>query len=202
MTDTPEEHVQPLSGEYFTGTDFQDLSSFRNPPGARGRSAIFVQLWWIVQALLVNTSPQIMYGWRLWWLRLFGAKIGKNVLIRPSVRVTYPWKVTIGDNVWIGDNAELYTLDEIRIGNDCVVSQRSYLCTGSHDARATSFDLITKPIILEDQSWVASECFVMPGVTIGRGAVVAARSLVTRSVNPGTVVAGSPAKFVGRRVPR
>lgn len=181
---------------------YQDLSSFRNPPGIRGRSAIFVQIWWIVQAVLVNSSPQVMYGWRLWWLRLFGARIGKNVLIRPSVRVTYPWKVTIGDNVWIGDNAELYTLDEIRIGNDCVVSQRSYLCTGSHNARTPSFDLITKPIVLEDQSWIASDCFVMPGVTIGRGAVVAARSLVTRSVPAGTIVAGSPATFASKRDPR
>ena len=92
---------------------FQDLSKFTNPVGFRGKSAIFVQLWWICQALLIHPSPQILFGWRRVILRIFGAKIGPGVLIRPSVRIVYPWKVTIGANSWIGDDVDLYSLGEI-----------------------------------------------------------------------------------------
>src|SRR5690242_2104389 len=91
----------------------QDLSRFRMPPGFRGRGAIIVQIWWLVQAVFFGLSPQIAYGWRRWLLRLFGAQIGRRVLIRPSARVTYPWKVKIGDNAWIGDHVVLYSLGEI-----------------------------------------------------------------------------------------
>ncbi len=111
----------------------QDLSRAKVPPGFRGRAAWFVQLWWIVEALLFHPSPQVLYGWRRFLLRAFGARIGKGVLIRPSVTVTYPWKLSIGDWSWVGDRVTLYTLGEISIGESSVVSQGTYLCTGSHD---------------------------------------------------------------------
>ena len=180
---------------------FQDLSQQRLPPGLRGRSAPQVQVWWLVQSLFFNTSPQVLYGWRRFLLRRFGAKIGDKVLLRPSVRVTYPWKLTIGDRAMIGDHVELYTLDEIRIGNDAVVSQGTYLCTGTHDHKDIAFTLKTRPIVIEDQAWVAAECFVYPGVTIGYGAVVAARSVVTKDVASASIVAGHPAVQVGTRSP-
>jgi len=88
----------------------QDLSKSKVPPGFRGRPAWFVQLWWIVQTLLFHPSPQLFYGWRRFLLRAFGARIGKGVLIRPSVTVTYPWKLGIGDWSWVGDHATLYAL--------------------------------------------------------------------------------------------
>lgn len=174
--------------------DVQTLAAFKLPPGFRGRSAVFVQLWWLVQATLFNCSPQVMYGWRRWLLRLFGARIGKNVLIRPSVRITYPWRLEIGDRSWIGDYVELYTLDRITIGSDAVVSQFSKLVTGSHDFMRPTFDMVTSPIRIEDQAWVAANCFVAPGVTVKRGAVVLAQSLVLKDVAEMTVVAGHPAK--------
>ena len=93
---------------------YQNLNSFNQPTDFRGRSAIIVQLWWLVQATLFACSPQFMYGWRIFLLRLFGANIGKNVIIRPTVRVTYPWKLSIGDYAWVGDHAELYTRSEER----------------------------------------------------------------------------------------
>jgi putative colanic acid biosynthesis acetyltransferase WcaF len=117
------------------------------------------------------------------------------------VKVTYPWKLTIGDDCWIGDDVRLYSLDRITLGSNCVVSQSSYLCTGSHDHTTPSFDLVTAPITLEDQCWIAADCFVMPGVTVGRGAVVSARALVTRSVASADIVAGAPARPVGKRRP-
>src|ERR1700730_12396756 len=102
---------------------FQDLSRFRLPKESRGRPAWFVQLWWLFDALFVRSSPQVLYSWRRFWLRVFGAKIGRNVLIRPGVRVIFPWKVVISDFCWIGDNATLYNVAEITIGEHSVISQ-------------------------------------------------------------------------------
>ncbi|EMT44839.1 acyl transferase [Anoxybacillus flavithermus AK1] len=130
---------------------------------------------------------------------MFGAKIGKGVKVRASAKFTYPWKVSIGDYSWIGDNVKLYSLDEIIIGSNCVISQESYLCTGSHDIKDPYFGLITKPIVIKDGAWIASDVFVYPGVTIHEMAVVAARSTVVRDVPANEVHAGSPAKFVKKR---
>ena len=113
--------------------EFQDLERFRVPPGFRGRTGFVVLLWQLVQSTLFGLSPQPLYAWRRALLRLFGAKIGRKVLVRPTARVTYPWKVEIGDCSWIGDHAELYSLDRISIGRNAAISQRSYLCTASHD---------------------------------------------------------------------
>jgi len=169
------------------------------PPGFRGRPAWIVQLWWVVQALLFRPSPQIFYGWRRFLLRLFGARIGKGVLIRPSATVTYPWKLSIGDWSWVGDNATLYTLGEIAIGDNAVVSQHAYLCTGSHDFTRPSFDIYTNPIRVEAEAWVAAHVFVGPGVTIGRGAVVGACSVVLKDVPPMMVCAGNPLRTLRTR---
>jgi putative colanic acid biosynthesis acetyltransferase WcaF len=178
----------------------QDLSRSKVPRGFRGRPAWFVQLWWLAQALLFHPSPQVMYGWRRFLLRAFGARIGRGVLIRPSVSVTYPWKLSIGDWSWVGDNATLYTLGEITIGDNSVVSQHSYLCTGSHDYTRPSFDLYAEPIHIEAEAWIAAHVFVGPGVTIGRGAVVGACSVVLKDVPAEMVCAGNPLKILRARV--
>lgn len=177
----------------------QDLSAFRLPDGFRGRNALICQLWWIVQDTIFRWSPQSAYGFRRWLLTLFGAKIGKKVIIRPTVRVTYPWKLTIGDYSWIGDDAHLYTLGEIVIGAHACVSQNTYLCTGSHDPAKIDFPIYAKPVVVCDQAWVAAGAFIMPGVTIGKGAMVGARSLVIADVPPLMVALGSPAKIVRQR---
>jgi putative colanic acid biosynthesis acetyltransferase WcaF len=178
----------------------QDLSRFSLPADFRGRSAVVVQLWWLVQETLFRASPQFMYGWRRWLLRLFGARIGAGVLVRPTVRITYPWKLTIGARSWVGDFAELYTLGPIEIGRDAVVSQYAYLCTGSHDFRSPAFDIYQKPIRIEDQAWVAAGVFVHPGVTVGQGCVIAARSVLNADALPPLgVYAGSPARRIGER---
>ena len=111
----------------------QQLNTFKLPKNFRGRNAFVVQLWWIVQSIFFKNSPQFMYGFRRFLLGIFGAKIGKKVIIRPTVRTTYPWKVSIGDYSMVGDDVVLYSLGEIEIGKHVVISQKSYLCTGSHD---------------------------------------------------------------------
>ena len=159
-----------------------------------------VQLWWIVQATLFRLSPQVMYGWRRFLLRLFGASIGHDVIIRPTVRITYPWKLEIGDHSWVGDDVDLYTLGRISIGKNAVVSQRSYLCTGSHDSESVDFEIYAKPIKIEDEVWVATDVFVSPGVTIHRGCVVGARSTVLSDLPEGAICHGTPARSVRQRL--
>lgn len=177
----------------------QDLSEAKVPPGFRGRPAWFVQLWWIVQALLFHPSPQVFFGWRRFLLRAFGARIGKGVLIRPSATVTYPWKLTIGDWSWVGDYATLYTLGEITIGESAVVSQHAYLCAASHDYTRPTFELYATPIRVESEAWVAAHAFVGPGVTVGHGAVVGACSVVLNDIPAMMVCAGNPAKVIRPR---
>lgn len=140
-----------------------------------------------------------MYGWRRFLLKLFGAKIGNNVIIRPSARITYPWKLTVGDNSWIGDNVDLYTLGEIAIGKNSVISQRSYLCTGSHDFTKVDFPIYAKPIIIHDSVWVATDVFIAPGVTVHKNVVVGARSSVFNDLAEDYVYLGTPAKPIKPR---
>jgi putative colanic acid biosynthesis acetyltransferase WcaF len=177
----------------------QDLATFRMPANFRGRSAVVVQLWWLVQATLFRMSPQLLYGWRRWLLRLFGARVGKDVLVRPTVEITYPWKVTIGNWSWIGDGVTLYSLGEIYIGDNAVVSQKSYICAGSHDYALPTFDIYAEPVNIENEAWVATDVFVGPGVRIGRGTVVGARSTVLRDLPAMCICAGSPARVLGPR---
>jgi len=178
----------------------QNLSIFKMPPGFRGRPAWFVQLWWLVQSLLFKPSPQVLYGWRRFLLRLFGARIGRGVIIRPSVTVTYPWKLSIGDWSWIGDHVTLYTLSEIIVGDSAVISQHSYICTGSHDYTRPSFDIFALPIRIEEEAWLATSVFVGPGVTVGRGAVVGACSVTLKDVPAGMICAGNPLRIVRPRI--
>jgi putative colanic acid biosynthesis acetyltransferase WcaF len=177
----------------------QDLKTFRLPPNFRGRSGFVVQLWWLVQSTLFRASPQVMYGFRRWLLRRFGAQIGKGVVIRPSVTIPYPWKLQIGDYSWIGDHAVLYTFAKITIGHNVVISQKSYLCAGTHDYRSPGFDIHASPITIEDEAWLAADVFVAPGVTVGKGAVIGSRSSVFGDLPPMMVCVGSPARPVHAR---
>jgi putative colanic acid biosynthesis acetyltransferase WcaF len=177
----------------------QDLKSFRLPATFRGRPAWFVQWWWLVEATLFRWSPQVLYGFRRWLLRLFGARIGKGVLVRPTVEITYPWKLTIGDYCWIGDHVTLYTLGEISIGDNAVVSQHSYLCSASHDYTLPTFDIFAAHVRIGAEAWLAAGVFVAPGVSIGRGAVIGAKSLVLKDMPDMMVCAGHPAKPIRRR---
>jgi putative colanic acid biosynthesis acetyltransferase WcaF len=182
-----------------TSNQYQQLDQFSLPPHFRGRSAFVVQLWWILQGTLFGLSPQFMYGWRVFLLRLFGAQIGKHVLIRPSVRVTYPWKVFIGDFSWIGDQVVLYSLGEIHVGSHTVISQRSYLCPASHDYASRTFDMLVNPITIGSGVWIASDVFIGPGVNVGEGCVVGARSTVLHDLPEGKVCYGNPAHPVKDR---
>jgi len=115
-----------------------------------------------------------------------------RVVIRARVNITFPWRLEIGDHSWIGEEVIILNLAPVRIGLHCCLSQRAFLCTGSHDFHAAAFNLITAPITIADRSWIAATCFVAPGVTVGPDAMTAAGSVVTRDVAPFTIVAGNP----------
>jgi len=179
--------------------EYQSLRKFVLPKKFRGKSAFTVQLWWFVQASFFGLSPQFMYGWRRFILRIFGAQVGKGVLIRSSAQITYPWKVSIGDYSWVGDGVVLYSLGEIEIGSNCVVSQKSYLCAASHDYTIESFDIFSSKIKIKDEAWVATDVFVAPGVTIGKGTVVGARSSVFKDLPDEMLCIGTPANPIRKR---
>jgi putative colanic acid biosynthesis acetyltransferase WcaF len=148
----------------------------------------------LVQAIAFPLTPHFAHSIRAALLRLFGATIGQGVIIRPTARVTYPWKLTIGDYSWIGDDVVLYSLDEIHIGQHCVISQKSYLCTGSHDIQDAAFGLKTGAIAIGNGTWVATDCFIAPGIEIGANAVIGARSTVLSNIPSEQVCWGTPCR--------
>ena len=155
--------------------------------------------WMFVQALLFRPSFHNWYGWRRFLLRAMGAKIGRGVRIRPTVRIEIPWNLEIGDESVVGDHAILYSLGEIRLGRKVTVSQYAHLCAGTHDHTDPTFPLLTPPVNIEDGAWVATDAFVGPGVTVGAWAVVGGRATVTKDVPPGQIWAGNPARFIKLR---
>ncbi len=171
-----------------------DLRQYDQSRYDRGRPGWFIILWWLVQAIAFPLSPHSFNGFRQSLLRLFGAKIGTGVIIRPTARFTYPWKVEIGDYSWIGDDVVFYSLEKIRIGCHCVISQECYLCTGSHDIQDPAFGLMTSEITIGNGVWIATDCFVAPGVQIGANAVIGARSSVFSNIPAQQVCWGTPAR--------
>lgn len=156
-------------------------------------------VWYIVNLFLFRTlRGRLFSGFRKVLLRTFGAKVDKDAYIYATCRVYAPWNLEVG-RACLGPGVELYNKSKICIGDDCVVSQRSFLCTASHDVSSLMLPLLQSPITLKDNSWVAAEAFVGPGVTIGEGAVVGARAAVFRDVEPWSVVGGNPARFIKKR---
>jgi putative colanic acid biosynthesis acetyltransferase WcaF len=178
----------------FDAEPFVDLRTYEQSKFERGKPNWLIILWWLVQAIAFPLSLHNFNGFRCGLLRLFGAKIGQKVLIRPTARFTYPWKVTIGDYSWVGDDVVFYSIDRITIGSHAVISQKCYLCTASHNIQQETFPLTTAPITIGNGVWVATDCFVAPGVKIGANAVIGARSSVFRDIPPQQVAWGTPCK--------
>lgn len=154
------------------------------------------RLLWAAAHPLFALSPRPLWGWRRGLLRLFGAKVGQGVHVFPSVRITIPWNLTLGDQCAIGDRAILYALGPITLGARATVSQGAHLCAGTHDFALPDRPLRKPPIKVESDAWIAADVFVGPGVTVGVGAVVGARSVVVKDVETGWIVAGNPARPV------
>lgn len=155
--------------------------------------------WAGIYASLFRWSPRPFWSLRTWLLRTFGADIGKSVHIHNTARIYFPWKFRIGDHSSVGEDALIYDLGEINIGRFVTISQRSHLCAGTHDYTTREMPLIRSTITVQDDAWICADAFVGPNVTISAGAIVAARAVVVKDVEPWTIVAGNPAKKIKMR---
>ena len=173
----------------------------RTGPSFSLRNRIARVAWGVFRALLFRPSPRPFHSWRSAILRLFGAKLGRGCHIYPGARIWAPWNLTCGERVGVGDGAILYNQAPITLGKRSVISQGAHLCTGTHDYASPHFELVARPIVVGDDAWLAAECFVHPGVTIGDGAVIGARSVVTRNMPAWTVCAGHPCEPLKPRTP-
>ncbi len=177
-----------------------DVSMYRNRHSWRnklGRAA-----WNLVWLLFFRPTPRIMSRWRILLLRLFGARIGRGCHVYSSCRVWAPWNLTMGDYACLGHDVDCYTVDRVEIEAHATVSQYSFLCTASHDIASPNMELVTAPITIGSQAWIAAGAFIGPGVHVGVGAVVAARAVVVRNVGAWNVVGGNPARVIKSRVLR
>ena len=157
-------------------------------------------IWGVVYTLFFRYSPRPFHSYRAFILRCFGARVGKGVHVYPRVRIWAPWTLDLGDECGIANGVELYSQGRITIGYRAILSQGTYLCTGTHDYTTAGHPLYTKPIVIGDRVWVAADCFIHPGVTIGAGAVIGARSVVTRDMPPWMVCAGHPCTPLKERI--
>ncbi|GAC1458146.1 MAG: putative colanic acid biosynthesis acetyltransferase [Chamaesiphon sp.] len=156
-------------------------------------------LWYFLGDPLVRSRWLPFSPLKVSILRLFGAKLGQQVRIKPGVRVKFPWRLTVGDHVWIGENAWLDNIAPITIESHVCLSQDVYLCTGNHDWSDRDFKLIPGEISIEQGSWIAARAVIGPGVTIGKGSVLSMGSVTGRSLEPMTIYAGNPAQPIKKR---
>lgn len=175
-----------------------DLSSYSNRHSKKSK---FKRLMWeVVWLCFARPTPRwCLNKWRCCLLRMFGAKIGDGCRINPNAKIWYPDNLELGDNCWVDGDVKLYCVDKIKLGSNCVVSADSFLCTAGHDIASASFELMSKPISIGDCVWIASKALVLPGVSVGEGAVIAAGAVVTKNVSAWSIVGGNPVKVIGTR---
>ncbi|MFA7676895.1 MAG: WcaF family extracellular polysaccharide biosynthesis acetyltransferase [Candidatus Omnitrophota bacterium] len=176
-----------------------DLSKFSNkfykPAGSIKKG-----LWWMASVLLFKSPLPCLYGFKKMLLMIFGAKIGKRFVIKPNVKIKYPWFLEAGDDVWIGEGVWIDNLTMVRIGNNVCISQGVYVMTGSHDYKKETFDLVLKEVSVKDGAWIGAMSVVCLGVTINECSVINAGSVVTKDTTAYTIYHGVPAIAVRKRV--
>jgi putative colanic acid biosynthesis acetyltransferase WcaF len=178
-----------------------DLKGYTTGGFERGASPAKEAAWWVVRAIFFQSWVPWPSELRAALLRLFGATVGEGVVIRGGVNITFPWRFTAGDHVWIGGEALILSLAPVVIESNCCISQRAFLCTGTHDFASAAFTLRTSAITIKEGSWIAAGAFVGPGVEIGPGSMVTAGSVAVKNVEPGVIVQGNPAVVIKRLGP-
>jgi putative colanic acid biosynthesis acetyltransferase WcaF len=161
-------------------------------PSFSVRNRLARAVWGVAHFLLIRWTPRPCHRWRALVLRIFGAKLGSRCHIYAKAVIWAPWNLEAGDECGVADGAILYNQAPIRLGRRVVISQGSHLCTGTHDYEDAGFPLRCESIVVCDQAWIAAECFIHPGVTIGEGAVIGARSVVIKDMPEWMVCAGNP----------
>jgi len=157
-------------------------------------------LWYFVNVIFFRSALNPFNGLKIFLLRLFGAKVGKDVIIKPSVNIKYPWRLTIGNYIWIGENVWIDNLDEVIIGDNSCISQGAMLLCGNHNYKKSAFDLITGKIILEDGVWIGAQSVVCPNVLCKTHSVLAVNSVATNNLDQYTIYQGNPAVKIRKRI--
>ncbi|MEO9894554.1 WcaF family extracellular polysaccharide biosynthesis acetyltransferase [Aurantibacter sp.] len=152
-------------------------------------------LWYLIKVVLFRSALPYPSKIKVILLRAFGAKVGKRTVIKPNINIHFPWKLDIGNNVWIGEEVFILNFEKVTIGDNVCISQRAFLCGGNHNYKSPGMDYRNGPITLEDGCWVGASCFVGPNVTIGVDTVVVAGSIVTSDVQPNLVCRINPKAF-------
>jgi len=174
-----------------------ELDKVRTPFSMTNRIARL--LWWVVGALLFRPSPRNFGAWRRFLLRCFGADLGRNVQVYSGAKIWAPWNLQMSDFSCMDDDVDCYNADRVCLGKNVIISRGVSLCTATHDYQVPEFPVITKPITIHDNVWVAARAFVFPGITIEEGAVVGACAVVNKYVPKDAIVAGNPAKIIAFR---
>jgi putative colanic acid biosynthesis acetyltransferase WcaF len=159
------------------------------------------RIGWALVHPLFAWSPRPLWGWRRWLLRRFGARIGADVHIYPTARITIPWNLTVGDQSAIGDRVIVYALGPIRLGRRVTVSQGAHLCAGTHDLTLPDRPLLKPPITIDDDAWICADAFIGPGIVVGERAIVGARAVAMKDVPAHATVVGNPARPIQRKDP-
>ena len=181
------------------GTDPKvDLSSFDNSHYKPG-SIIKRGLWYIISIIFIESALPFPYCLKILFLKIFGASAGQNITIKPKVKIKYPWFLKIGSNVWIGEGVWIDNLAFVHIKDNVCISQGAYLLTGNHNYKKTTFDLITKGIILEEGVWVGAKSVICPGIKLSNHSIISTGSVVCKDTEEYTIYRGNPAVPVGKR---
>ena len=169
------------------------LETFQNKNYKPGTNFLKRLVWFALNAMVFNSYFFPIYRIKVKLLQLFGSKIGTGVVIKPKVNIKYPWRLTIGDNVWIGEGVWIDNLSHITIGNNVCISQGVLLLTGNHNYKKESFDLITKPINIKSEVWIGAKSTVCPGVICEKGSVLSVGSVITQRMSEDYIYQGVPA---------
>ncbi len=179
---------------------YRQESAYVSPRSFREKAGSLA--WELVWAFLCAWTPQPLNAWRLFWLRRFGATIEGKPFVHQRARIQIPWNLTLRHRSCLGDRAHVYSLAEIEIGEGATIAQEAYLCAGTHDFSDPALHLQVAKITIGAHAFVCARAFIMPGVIVGERAIVGACAVVTRDVSPATIVAGNPAREIGRRAIR
>lgn len=177
-----------------------ELHKFNNNWYNPGKNKLILLLWYFVNVIFINSYFIPISSLKVFILKLFGAKIGKGVVIKPKVNIKYPWKLEIGDYTWIGEKVWIDNLDIIIIGNNCCISQGAFLLCGNHDYKKPTFDLIINPIILKDGVWIGAKSIVCPGVIANENVILTVGSIATGKLEVNSIYKGNPAIKIKNRI--
>jgi len=167
----------------------------------RGRSKPVEAVWYLIKCAVFLTPLPVPSAVKRSILRIFGARIGRGIVIKPRVNIHFPWKLSIGDHSWLGEEVFILNLEPVIIGAHCCISQRAFLCTGNHDYRQPDMSYRNQPITIEDGAWVGAQVLVCPGIRIGAEAVIIAGSIARTDLPAAMICGGTPASPIKRRWP-